>query len=122
MLKGAAIPLLIKNNNSEARKNMIVIIYEKKIKVVTCSWSWNFEEFSIRYIGITGHCQTERVRVSSCDGDFTFPVMGTCNLSIGLIRYSMKCNDDEISLLLFAIDICIITELSKNEVYLKCCS
>ena len=67
-------------------------------------------------------CQTERVRVSSCDGDFTFPVMGTCNLSIGLIRYSMKCNDDEISLLLFAIDICIITELSKNEVYLKCCS
>ena len=98
---------------------MIIIIYEKEIKVVTCSWYWNSEEFSIRLelrvvsFRETGHsfrlCQTERVRVSSCDGDFAFPVMGTCcNLSIMLIRYSMKRNDDKISLLLLAIGICII--------------
>ena len=37
-LEGIAIPITFNNYNSEALRVMILVLYEKKIKVVTYSW------------------------------------------------------------------------------------
>ena len=37
-LEGIAIPITFNNYNYEAVRVMIIVLYEKKIKVVTCSW------------------------------------------------------------------------------------
>ena len=37
-LEGIAIPITFNNYNSEALRIMIIVLYEKSIKVVTCPW------------------------------------------------------------------------------------
>ena len=86
-------PITFNNYNSEALRIMIIVLYEKKIKVVTCSWYQNSKELSIRLeingccrLVIRGHfqmssdrCLVRDVCVSSCGCDFVFQL---CELGV----------------------------------------